>query len=142
MVELSERSYQFVASQVLRIRKIPDFKIKNYQSKFDYQMKKLFPRRKHRPNLYTLRHMHGTKLKNSNLTRKEVAYLMGHQSTESIARYGDKRQKINKSSLQVRPGISIDKINKLVRDKSTDYRNMGKAQELSSEFNQNQDLNF
>lgn len=51
--------------------------------------KKLWPQRKAVPSLYSFRHQLGSDLKASGLDRREVAYLMGHQSTESVDRYGN-----------------------------------------------------
>ncbi len=54
-------------------------------------VKELFPRDKKTISMYTIRHQFGSNLKASSLSRVEMAYIMGHQSTESISRYGDKR---------------------------------------------------
>lgn len=72
--------------------------------------------------------MLGTKLKSSSFNDYQVAYLMGHQSTKSVARYGDRRHKNSKSQvkLSIKPAVSIDKIKTLVRDKKTDYINLSK----------------
>lgn len=43
------------------------------------------------PSMYTLRHQFGADLKASGMSRREIAYIMGHQATDSISRYGDKR---------------------------------------------------
>ena len=51
--------------------------------------KRLWPQRKAVPSLYTWRHQMGSDLKTAGLDRKEVAYIMGHQSTESVERYGN-----------------------------------------------------
>ena len=50
----------------------------------------LFGRRKV-PSMYTLRHQFGANLKASGMSAIEMAYVMGHQATHSISRYGDKR---------------------------------------------------
>ncbi len=52
--------------------------------------KKLWPQRKVVPSLYTWRHQLGSDLKASGISRKEVAYLMGHQATSSVDRYGNR----------------------------------------------------
>jgi len=52
---------------------------------------RLWPQRAALPSLYSWRHQLGSELKASGLDRKEVAYLMGHQSTESVDRYGSRR---------------------------------------------------
>lgn len=53
--------------------------------------KRLWPQRKSVPSLYTWRHQLGSNLKASGLDRKEIAYIMGHQSTESVDRYGNRK---------------------------------------------------
>ncbi|TFB32436.1 site-specific integrase [Pseudomonas sp. F01002] len=53
--------------------------------------KKLWPQRKSVPSLYSWRHQLGSELKASGIDRREVAYLMGHQATESVDRYGNSR---------------------------------------------------
>lgn len=50
----------------------------------------LFGRRKV-PSMYTLRHQFGSNLKASGMSTIKMAYVMGHQATDSISRYGDKR---------------------------------------------------
>jgi integrase len=51
--------------------------------------KALWPQRKALPSMYSWRHQMGSDLKASGLSRVEVAYVMGHQSTESVDRYGN-----------------------------------------------------
>lgn len=53
--------------------------------------KKLWPQRNAVPSLYSWRHQLGAELKASGLDRRQVAYLMGHQATESVDRYGNSR---------------------------------------------------
>lgn len=53
--------------------------------------RKLWPQRAAVPSLYSWRHQLGADLKASGIDRREVAYLMGHQSTESADRYGSRR---------------------------------------------------
>lgn len=53
--------------------------------------KRLWPQRKAVPSLYSWRHQMGSDLKKNGLDRKEVAYVMGHQSTESADRYGNSK---------------------------------------------------
>lgn len=52
---------------------------------------RLWPQRAALPSLYSWRHQLGSELKASGLDRREVAYLMGHQSTASVDRYGSRR---------------------------------------------------
>lgn len=61
------------------------------QSRLDRLSRKLWPRRKARPSLYTFRHQMGGNLKAMRLDRRTIAYIMGHQSTKSVEVYGDRR---------------------------------------------------
>jgi hypothetical protein len=54
--------------------------------------RKLWPRRKALPSLYSFRHQLGSELKASGLDRVQIAYVMGHRSTESVEVYGDRRR--------------------------------------------------
>lgn len=53
--------------------------------------RRLWPQRKAWPSLYSWRHQLGSGLKASGLSRVEIAYLMGHQSTESVEQYGNRK---------------------------------------------------
>lgn len=66
--------------------------IHRIQSRLDRLSRKLWPRRKARPSLYTFRHAMGGDLKAMGLNRRAVAYIMGHQSTQSVEVYGDRRK--------------------------------------------------
>lgn len=59
------------------------------------------------PSMYTLRHQFGANLKASGMSRIEMAYVMGHQATDSISRYGDKRQG-RADAVKVRPAADAD----------------------------------
>lgn len=86
---------------------------------FRYLMKKNFPSLKGKlPTLYTLRHMLGSNLKASGLSREEQAYIMGHQSTRTMEHYGY-RNAGKGGGLRIKPAISIDEIYSLVRDSHT-----------------------
>lgn len=54
-----------------------------------------FKRRKSPPTLKSFRHQFGSELKalikHGKMTKQEAAYMLGHQSTESLDRYGDVR---------------------------------------------------
>jgi integrase len=59
---------------------------------FRKECRKLWPRRKRHPTLKSLRHQFSSNLKSSGADAREIAYMMGHQSTRSIERYGDPRK--------------------------------------------------
>jgi len=66
----------------------------------------LFGRRKV-PSMYTLRHQFGSNLKATGMSAIEMAYVMGHQATDSISRYGDKRLGCA-GAVKVRPAKDAD----------------------------------
>lgn len=76
--------------------------------------KSLWPKRKHRPSLYSLRHQLGSNLKASGLSREETAYLMGHRCTSSVDKYGDRRSGKGRS-IYIEPAVSREEIIKVVR---------------------------
>jgi len=69
--------------------------------------KRLWPQRKSVPTLYSWRHQMGSDLKASGMDRKAVAYVMGHQSTESVNRYGNAKMGNGGRSLP-RPAAGAD----------------------------------
>ena len=68
--------------------------------------KKLWPRRKCLPSIYSFRHQVGSDLKSSGMSRVEIAYVMGHQSTASVDSYGDSRSGGGK--IHAGPGRNAD----------------------------------
>ncbi len=71
------------------------------------------------PSMYTLRHQFGANLKASGMSRVEMAYVMGHQATDSIGRYGDKRFG-RSEALKIRPATDADLTQ--VRETHAGYR--------------------
>lgn len=65
--------------------------IGSMQDKLRAAGKRLWPRRKSIPTFYSWRHQLGSELKASGLDRLHIAYLMGHQATASVDRYGNKK---------------------------------------------------
>jgi len=57
--------------------------------------------------MYTLRHQFDANLKASGMSRVQITYVMGHQATDSIGRYGDKRFG-RAEAVQVRPAKDAD----------------------------------
>lgn len=71
----------------------------------------LWPRRKRHPTLYSFRHQFGSNLKASGESAETLAYIMGHQSTESIEAYGDRRSgEGRKIHVHPAPGADLSKI--------------------------------
>ncbi len=67
----------------------------------------LWPRRKRHPTLYTFRHQLGSALKASGESAEILAYIMGHQSTDSIEVYGDRRSGVGRK-IYVKPAPEAD----------------------------------
>jgi len=65
--------------------------IGSMQDKLRTAGKKLWPRRKSTPTFYSWRHQLGSELKGSGLDRQRIAYVMGHQATASVDRYGNRK---------------------------------------------------
>lgn len=78
--------------------------IHRVQSRLERVTLRLWPRRKARPTLYTLRHQMGAGLKASGASRAAIAYVMGHQSTQSVEVYGDRRSAKRSGGLAVEAG--------------------------------------
>ena len=68
--------------------------------------KRIFPGGR-TPSMYSLRHQFGANLKASGASRRQMAYVMGHQATDSIGRYGDKRFG-RAEAVQVKPAEGAD----------------------------------
>lgn len=77
------------------------------RDRFRKECRALWPRRKRHPTLKSFRHQMGSILKASGGSPETVAYIMGHQSTESIDVYGDRRLGEG-CQQQVRPAEGID----------------------------------
>ena len=78
--------------------------------------KRLWPRRKTHPTLYSFRYSMGSELKASGLSRREVAYLMGHQSMQSIDRYGDRRSGSGKTPIKPAPDADMSMVREGYRE--------------------------
>lgn len=67
----------------------------------------LWPRRKQHPTLKSFRHQLGSNLKASGESDEAIAYMMGHQSVESISVYGNRRSGAGQK-LYIRPAEGAD----------------------------------
>ena len=78
-------------SLIAGLRAAGDTSISPIQHRLRYACQRLWPRRRQWPSLYTWRHQMGSNLRAAGYDRIEIAYIMGHQSTKSVSRYGDRR---------------------------------------------------
>jgi len=89
---------------------------KQIQDRLALQVKKVFPRRKNKISLYSFRHQCGSNLKASSLSKKEVALMMGHQSTASVEQYGNKRSSNGSLSISVANTKELDSVRELSKN--------------------------
>lgn len=85
---VSEREAQMIAACVDHVA---NANVGAIQDRIGAAGKRLWPQRAAVPSLYSWRHQLGAELKAAIGDRKEVAYLMGHQATASVDRYGNRR---------------------------------------------------
>ena len=91
-------------------------KQKILEARFERLRNKVFKNRKVKPSFYSFRHQMGSNLKASGMTPEEQAYIMGHQSTRSIERYGDKRA--NNGNTKIKPAVAPSNVRTPVRENS------------------------
>jgi integrase len=84
--------------------------MRKIQSRLKTLTERLWPRRKHLPTLYTFRYAMGSELKSSGLSRREIAYVMGHQATASVDKYGDRRSGSGKTPIKAAPGADMSSV--------------------------------
>jgi len=88
--EESEAEDEYIKKKE-RVRQINERAMRRIQDRLSTITKKLFPRRKARPTLYSFRHQLGSDLKASSFDRVKIAAIMGHASVDSVDSYGDRR---------------------------------------------------
>ena len=86
------RRREAIAVSAKKLARVGPEGVRRIQSRLDRLSRKLWPRRQARPSLYTFRHQMGAELKAMRLDRRAIAYIMGHQSTQSVEVYGDRRK--------------------------------------------------
>lgn len=85
----------------------------------------LWPRRTKHPTLKSFRHQMGSNLKASGESDETVAYIMGHQSTESVSVYGNRRSGAN-GRIYVKAAGTAD-LSKVRKPKQTVALDKGKV---------------
>lgn len=103
--------FQTVERAVRDLDGLSGDKLENAVERFRATAKAVFPKRKMHPSLYTFRHQIGANLKSDkSMSQKEVAYVMGHQSAESVKVYGRSQAGNGKSWLRMADGYSDPKV--------------------------------
>jgi len=111
------------------IKEIQKDAIARVQDRFNYLMKQVFKRKKSKPTLYTLRHQFCSELKSSTLSEKEIAYLMGHQSTRTMENYG--YANAGSGNIRIEAAVSTSAIETVVRDTQKN-RNIKRAKRINN----------
>ncbi|MBF0256164.1 MAG: hypothetical protein HQL47_06835, partial [Gammaproteobacteria bacterium] len=89
--ELKIEDKALLGQLIYRIGQLKHLKgkrLNNLQKRFERAAKRLWPKRKILPTLYSLRHQLGSDIKASGLSDAERAAIMGHLSQSSIESYG------------------------------------------------------
>ena len=121
LLELPEKEVRRIAQMIGVIAAEADGKsgkMHRIQSRLQSLHKQVFPRRKgSQINLYSYRHQMGSDLKASDMSRENIAYVMGHQSTASVEVYGNSRGASR--GREVAPGVAQEVVNDQVRSNHT-----------------------
>lgn len=119
VLTITDPSVNTVINDCIRILQASDRSIDAIRHRLRIEAREVWPRRKVLPSMYSVRHQVGAHLKASSLDPKLVAYIMGHQSTNSMRRYGDKRQG-STAMLKLEPAKEADlsKVRNKIKSKS------------------------
>lgn len=107
ILQIKDDSTLEIITNCLRIFQGSTKSMDAMRNRIRQEAKRLWPRRKVLPSLYSMRHQEGANLKASDLDSREIAYIMGHQSTSSVSCYGNKRQG-DPTAIHVRPATEAD----------------------------------
>ncbi len=99
-ITLSKANFKFIEKALAVIKQEqsrtdvssePQKVMKRLQRKLETITRKIWQKRTSHITFYSFRHQMGSDLKGSDKDRREVAAFMGHQSVDSIDKYGDRR---------------------------------------------------
>lgn len=116
-VILASKEYNHICLAVEWLAAEPETKagkIACIQTRLRTLTKNLWPRRKALPTLYSFRHQMGSDLKASGRDRREIAYIMGHQCTQSVDAYGDRRRAAYNRSISA--DANAEELKELIRE--------------------------
>jgi integrase len=112
-LSVTPQAWKNIKGSVEHLRKANPGKagiVPKLQSRLQTLTQRLWPRRKTHPSLYTFRYAMGSELKSSGLSRREIAYIMGHQATASVDKYGDRRSGSGKTPIKAAPGADMSSV--------------------------------
>tara|TARA_R110001606_G_scaffold355628_1_gene506657 strand:+ start:1650 stop:2519 length:870 start_codon:yes stop_codon:yes gene_type:complete len=107
LLTVTDETIRGIIATCIEILRSNSWTIDAIRHRIRMEGQKLWPRRKIIPSMYSIRHQVGANLKSSSLDLKTIAYIMGHQSTNSVRRYGDKRQG-NPKAMKIEPAPEAD----------------------------------
>ena len=114
LLTITDETVRGIVATCIEILRINTWTIDAIRHRIRMEGQKIWPRKKIIPSMYSIRHQVGANLKASSFDLKTIAYIMGHQSTNSVRRYGDKRQG-NPKAIKIEPAPVADL--RAVRDK-------------------------
>lgn len=102
---LEAQQVRLIANAIMILRREQNKKeggdwVHRLQRRLDTVTKSTFPKRKSQITLYSYRHQKGSDLKASGMDRVSIAYLMGHQSTNSVDSYGNRKTSSGRAILK------------------------------------------
>jgi integrase len=112
-LEVTEEEWMRVRDSVATLRAVEPGKagtMHKVQDRLNTVVKSIWPSKKIWPTLYSFRYSMGSELKASGLSRLEIAYIMGHQSMQSVDRYGNKRSGSGKTPIRPAPGANMSSV--------------------------------
>lgn len=108
VIRVNDEQARSVAGALRRLEGLP---IGPIQDRIRAAGKKLWPQRKSVPSLYSWRHQLGSDLKASGMSREQIAFVMGHQATASVDKYGNRKMGNGQKPLpQVPEGTDLSAI--------------------------------
>jgi len=131
-----------LAIAVSRLRDKSPREMKNVADNVNSFMKRTFPRRatSTRPNLYAFRHQMASDLKAANTPLKTASYIMGHQVTQSIERYGNRRSGSGGHAIEA--AETVEKIDNLVFDNKKPFKETRPSREAGNQIDSGPTLRF
>ena len=134
-LEVTPDEFERVRASVATLRSIDPGKagtMHKIQDRITTVTKALWPRRKTRPTLYTMRYSMGSELKASGLSRREIAYVMGHQSMQSVDRYGNRRSGSGKTPIKPALGADMSGVREGYKENQKVVRSVSKSRSHES----------
>jgi len=115
LLSVDDDNVSSLIANCIHILKQSDMSMDAIRHRLRKEGQQLWKRRKVIPSMYSMRHQFGSNLKSSGSDARTIAYIMGHQSTSSVAVYGGRRPG-DPAAIKVSPaqGAKLEPIRKKV----------------------------